>query len=143
MLKFFRGLFGSKHEKDVRLLQPYIAEINKFAEGLESLSDEQLKGKTDEFRERIKAANKDLEDGIVAERESLKNPDLSFEAREEVYNRIDALHKELDQRIQQTLDSLLPEAFAVVKETCRRLVDQMWMSPAEKSNGTWCRLTFN
>jgi len=126
MLKFFRGLFGSKHEKDVRLLQPYIAEINKFAEGLESLSDEQLKGKTDEFRERIKAANKDLEDGIVAERESLKNPDLSFEAREEVYNRIDALHKELDQRIQQTLDSLLPEAFAVVKETCRRLVDQMW-----------------
>ncbi|MEX2116346.1 MAG: preprotein translocase subunit SecA [Bacteroidota bacterium] len=126
MLKFFGSLFGSKHEKDFRTLQPSIAEINRYTESLKDLSDEQLKGKTDEFRARINAATKELVDNIAADRESLKDTNLSFEQREEAYNHIDTLNKELDQLIQQTLNSLLPEAFAVVKETCRRLEGQMW-----------------
>lgn len=126
MLKFLKNFFGSKHEKDYRTLQPQIAEINRIAEGLKDLSDDQLRGKTDEFRSRIKSATRELEEGIAAARESLKGTSLSFEEREEVYNRIDALNKDLDQLIQETLNALLPEAFAVVKETCRRLVGQMW-----------------
>lgn len=126
MLKFLKNLFGSKHEKDYRTLLPQIVEINRITEGLKDLSDDQLRSKTDEFRARIRSATMELEEGIAAERESLKGTGLSFEEREEVYNRIDALNKDLDQRIQETLNALLPEAFAVVKETCRRLVGQMW-----------------
>ncbi|MEX1140217.1 MAG: preprotein translocase subunit SecA [Bacteroidota bacterium] len=126
MLKFFKSLFGSKHEKDYRTLHPRITEINAITEGLKDLSDEDLRGKTDEFRARIQAATKELEDSIAAERESLKSTDLSFEEREEAYNRIDTLNKDLDRRINETLESLLPEAFAVVKDTCRRLVGEMW-----------------
>ena len=126
MLKFFRKFFGSKHEKDARILAPVVVEINSHVEQLKDLSDDQLKAKTEEFRDRINQATKELKEETASERESLKSETLPFEEREEIYNHIDELNKELDGMIAQTLDSLLPEVFAVVKETCRRLVGQMW-----------------
>ncbi|HEX9615545.1 MAG TPA: preprotein translocase subunit SecA, partial [Bacteroidota bacterium] len=126
MLKFFKKFFGSKHEKDARLLIPIVAEINTHFARLSDLSDDQLKAKTEEFRGRIREAIKEVEEEIAAERERLKSEKLSFEEREEIYSHIDVLNKELDECIAETLDSLLPEAFAVVKEACRRMVGQMW-----------------
>ena len=82
MIPFLTRILGSKHERDIKRIWPLVEEINDHFEGLEELSDEQLAGKTAEFRAR-------LAEGA-------------------------------------TLDDLLPEAFAVVKETCRRLCGKTW-----------------
>jgi preprotein translocase subunit SecA len=125
MLQFFRQLFGSKNERDVRKLRPYVGLINEQSEALKSLSDEELKAKTDEFRARIKDSTKEIEEDIVTAKAALKE-EATYEEREVTYGRIDELEKELDAKINETLDALLPEAFAVVKETCRRLVGTTW-----------------
>lgn len=125
MLQFFKKLFGSKNEHDVQKLEPYAELINTQFEALKTISEEQLKGKTDEFRTRIKESTQEIEADIAAAKESLKS-ESSFEEREATYTRLDELEKELDAKINETLDALLPEAFAVVKETCRRLVGTTW-----------------
>ncbi|MCI0706641.1 MAG: preprotein translocase subunit SecA [Ignavibacteriae bacterium] len=125
MLQFFKNVFGSKREKDVKVLVPIVAEINKHYEQLKGLTDEQLKAKTDEFRTRIKEATADIEKEIVELKEEVKQKQ-SFEEREDLYARVDELQKELDRAIESALGEILPEAYAVVKDACRRLVGKTW-----------------
>ncbi len=125
MLQIFKKLFGSKHERDIRLLWPVVEQINAHFEQLKDLTDDQLRGKTAEFRASIKEATQEIDSEIAGLQESLKE-DIPFEEREGIYARLDELNKELDARIQDKLNEILPEAFAVVKETCRRLLDQSW-----------------
>ncbi len=125
MLDFFKKLFGSKHERDVRSLWPIVAEINTFAETLQGLSDDELRGKTAEFRKYIDETTAEIKDEIAKLQASLKE-DIPFSQRETIYNELDELNKQLDATIQDTLNEILPGAFAVVKETCRRLVGQSW-----------------
>jgi len=132
MLQFFKKLFGSKHERDIRPLYPRVTEVNRHYEQLRDLSEEQLKNKTVEFRARIKEGTKELEDSIAEKKELLKEKDLPFDEREQLYNEIDELNKQLDERIEQILEELLPEVFAVVKDACRRLVGEMWEAAGSK-----------
>ncbi len=125
MLQFFKNLFGSKHEKDVQDLYPIVEEINRHYSTLQSLSDDELRGKTVEFQQRIKEHIKDIESNIHQVKETLAGS-KSFEEREELYTRIDELQKQLDAGIEEILTELLPEAFAVVKDACRRLVGRTW-----------------
>ena len=97
-----KSIFGSKHERDVTRVGPVVDEINAACESYRGLSDEQLRGKTAEFRARIAAA-----------REPLSDP---AERRE-------AERREAEQGV---LEELLPEAYGAVKEACRRLVGQSW-----------------
>ncbi len=125
MLQFLKKLFGDKHERDIKAILPIVQQINEHYEQLASLTDEQLRAKTDEFRARIKEALRDLEEEKVSLQESLKQ-DLPFAERDALYTQLDELNKEIDQNIEETLNELLPEAYAVVKEACRRLVGQSW-----------------
>ncbi len=92
---------------------------------MESLTDEELRNKTIEFKQRIQDYTKSTEDEIVRLKEELKQSVL-FEERENLYTKIDEYNKQLDGKIEEILNELLPEAFAVVKDTCRRLVGQSW-----------------
>jgi preprotein translocase subunit SecA len=126
MLGFFKKLFGgSKHERDVVSLWPIVAEINTHSEKLKDLSDDQLREKTTEFRKYIDESTQEIKTEISRLQASLKE-DIAFSEREKVYAELDDLNKQLDKTIQDTLTELLPEAFAVVKETCKRLVGQTW-----------------
>ncbi len=118
-------MFGSKNERDVRQLGPYADQINAQVETLKSLTDDELKAKTEEFRARIKEGTKEIEEEIASAKASLKD-EVTFTEREATYARIDELNKELDTKINDILTELLPEAFAVVKETCSRLVGTTW-----------------
>ncbi|MFQ5799089.1 MAG: preprotein translocase subunit SecA [Bacteroidota bacterium] len=120
-----KKIFGSKSEKDIRAILPIVAEINHYVEDFQKLSDEELKGKTDEFRGRIKEATKELEEQIFQLREKLKQQE-SLGERESTYEEIEALEKELDEVVKEALWEILPEAYAVVKETCRRLLGTSW-----------------
>nr|MBP6673192.1 preprotein translocase subunit SecA [Bacteroidota bacterium] len=123
MLKFLSNLFGSKKEKDVTLLQPLVEQINEEFATLGALSDDELRAKTQEFRQRIADAVKETKDRIAehtAELTTVQDP----AKREELFTAIEDLEKEELEIVKATLDELLPEAFAVVKETCRRMVGQ-------------------
>jgi preprotein translocase subunit SecA len=132
MLSFFKNLFGSKHERDIAALRPIVGQVNEAYEKLHGLSDEELRAKTVEFRARIKEEIREIEEEIASKRSSLQQADLSFDEREAIYDEIDKLNKELDAAIQESLDRLLPEAFAVVKQACKRLVGQSWEAAGNK-----------
>ncbi len=130
MLKLLSQLFPSKSDKDVRRLLPMVGEINEHFEQLKSLSDDELKGKTADFRTRIAEAIREEEAEIARLKEQIQtlrnDSEASPEDREAAYTQYEEAQKSRDQKIRDTLDELLPEAFAVVKEACRRLVGQSW-----------------
>jgi len=121
MLDVLKKIFGSKHEKDVRALRPKVDEINAFYAAYEKLSDDELRAKTVEFRSRIQEALKEIEEELAAKREGL-GADMDPGVRESLMDEIAALEKERDEVTADVLNELLPEAFAAVKDACRRLM---------------------
>lgn len=114
-----KAFVGDKSQKDVKAIQPIIAKIKSFESSLQALSNDQLRAKTTEFKEKIKQARAEKDAKI----EKLKNEVeaiADIDAREDIYVQIDALEKEAYELSEKTLNEILPEAFAVVKETARR-----------------------
>ena len=127
MLKAIQKIFGSKSDKDVKLLRPLVDEINAEFAALSTLSDEELRAKTAAFKTRVSDAAQELVDEVAEIRQRLQtDSDIDHEERKDLYARLAELDREQFEVIQTTLDDMLPEAFAVVKETCRRLVGHMY-----------------
>ncbi len=133
MLKLLQKVFGSKTEKDVKALLPIVDEINEEFAKLQSLSDDELRGKTAEFRARIHESIGPMEEELVSLNEELKQ-DIPHEERTSILDRIGELEKEIDTVTANILDELLPEAFAVVKEACRRHVGKSWLAAGQEVN---------
>ena len=115
-----KALLGSHHKREAKKLEPLVQEINAIGEELSSLTDEQLQAKTGEFRQRIEERTADLRARIEALREEKRRSQDGGE-RERLSLEINNLQTELKQTLEATLEDLLPEAFAVVKDACRRL----------------------
>ncbi len=110
---------GDKSQKDVKKLQPIVEKIKDKEKELEKLSLDELRQKTFDFKAKIKEAIAETEQEIEqlkAEAESSSDIDRN----EEIYNKIDALEDESYEITSRVLDDILPEAFAVVKETAKR-----------------------
>jgi preprotein translocase subunit SecA len=110
---------GDKSQKDVKALQGNITKIKGFESALMALSHDELRAKTDYFKDKIKQARaeKDAKIGLLKEEvEQIEDIDK----REDIYVQIDALEKEAYEISENTLNEILPEAFAVIKETARR-----------------------
>ncbi|MEQ1855575.1 MAG: preprotein translocase subunit SecA [Longimicrobiales bacterium] len=115
-----KALLGSHHKREAKKLEPLVEEINEICEGLSSLSDDQLKGKTDEFRATLQERTADLKGRIAALRDEKRRSQDASE-RERLSLDINTLQTELKQALENALEDLMPEAFAVVKDACRRL----------------------
>nr|WP_298999466.1 preprotein translocase subunit SecA [uncultured Allomuricauda sp.] len=113
---------GDKSEKDVKALQPLVKEIKSFEQQLESLSLDQLRQKTVDFKSRIKEERKDIDDQIDVLKEEVQNS-TDIDRNEEIYTEIDKLEEEAYAISEKTLNDILPEAFAVVKETAKRFAN--------------------
>ena len=126
MLQIISKLFGgSKSEKDVKKIEHLVPVINGHFEGYKSLNNDQLRAKTEEFKERIKAHLSATDQLIAQEQEKAEALPLSdFLGRDNIYESIDALKKERDQAVEKALWEILPEAFAVVKEAARRFTEE-------------------
>ena len=116
-------LLGNKHEKDVKKMNPMVDEINDFYNKLDKLTDTELKAKTFEFRERIKSAVNELEIQRKNLQERLQNEALESSEILDITQQIKDLGDEIYQTTNSELDDILPEAFAVVKQACKRLKD--------------------
>ena len=125
MLSILSKIFGgNKSQKDVKLLMPIVEKVNQFLKQYESLTNDELRGKTTEFRTRIKSHLQEIDNTVEAkkaEAEALPVEDIS--QRDAIYQQIDKLKKERDTRIEVILAEIQPEAFAVVKETAKRFTN--------------------
>ncbi len=126
MLQIISKLFGgSKSEKDVKKIDHLVAVINGHFDSYKGLSNDELRAKTTEFKAKIKAylAESDSQiEALQTEAEAL--PISDFMGRDGLYEQVDLLKKERDTTLEKVLWDILPEAFAVVKETARRFTDE-------------------
>lgn len=122
MLQFISRIFGgNKSEKDIKLVTPLIQKINTHFDSYKDLTNDELRGKTPEFKARIKQhiAETDNEiNALKAKAEAL--PFNEIVQKDEIYQQVDKLGKKRYEKIEEALNDILPEAFAVVKETARR-----------------------
>jgi preprotein translocase subunit SecA len=119
--KLFTGVFGTRHDREAKRLLPLVAEINEIAESLQSLSEEELRGQTEKLRGLVRERTGELEARLAELRETKKRSEDSGE-RESLALEMREVEDTLKEELQAALDDILPEAFATVKEVCRRLV---------------------
>jgi len=120
-----KKFFGDKNERSTRDLWPIVDQINSIYETLKDLSDEELRNKTVEFKQKIQDETAETRNRLEDLKTKLHEVQ-SADEKHSIYDEIEGLEKELDEKYQEILDEILPEAFAVVKDTCRRLVGKSW-----------------
>jgi preprotein translocase subunit SecA len=122
MLGFLSKIFGgSKSEKDVQKILPLVEQINSHYNNYGSLSNDELRSKTIEFRSRIKEWLSEVDSQIAQLNEKAEQTDFQdIVAKDEIYQQVDQLKKDRDKKIEEVLKEILPEAFAVMKESARR-----------------------
>jgi len=122
MLGFFSKMFGgSKSEKDIKTILPLVQQINTHFASYQSISNDQLRGKTQEFRQRIKEHLNQIDKQIADLNKQAEDlPFSDINGKDALYQQVDELKKDRDKQIEEALKNILPEAFAVVKETARR-----------------------
>ncbi len=116
ILKMF---VGDKSQKDVKAIQPIINKIKAFEKELSALSNDDLRAKSTYFKEKINEARAEKDKKIIDLKQEAENT-ADIDKREDIYNEIDALEKEAYEISEKVLNDILPEAFAVVKETAKR-----------------------
>jgi len=151
MFEWIRNLFGDRNKRELEKIWPIVEEINEHYEELRDLTDDELRAKTDDFREQIRTAVADIEerqeeieerlrrapapqapvggDGQVADAEV---EPLPLDERDALYDEYDELEDEWQDTVENILWEILPEAFAVMKETCRRMIGETWTAGGSK-----------
>jgi len=123
MLKFLSKLFGSKSERDIKSVQSIVDKIKEEYEKLSSLSHDELRAKTADFKNRIKAYLADIDQEITSLKAEADKDDVDMGEKTALYEKVDKLSKDRDKKLEEVLLEILPEAFAVVKDTARRLTE--------------------
>lgn len=111
-------LFGNKSTRDAKHINPYVEKIKAAYPAIEALSNDELRAKTEELK-------KTIQDFVSAEKNKIAElksgiEDIDIDKREDIWAQIDKLEKEITDKYETVLDQVLPEAFAIVKDTARR-----------------------
>ena len=113
---------GDKSKQDVKAILPVVNKIKQFESSVAELSNDELRAKTTAFKAKIKADCADYET-LISTLQEEANTITDIDRKEDIYQEIDGLNDAIYETTQSTLDELLPEAFAVVKETAKRFVE--------------------
>ncbi|MGB0863257.1 MAG: preprotein translocase subunit SecA [Saprospiraceae bacterium] len=130
--KSLTKVFGNKYDRDVTEIMPIVDQINEEYAPLASLTNDELRNKTIEFRAHIADYLAEINEQIETIRTEATETE-NFAKKEELFEEVDKLIKDKDKQIEEVLADLLPEAFAVVKETARRFTenDVMVVTPTQ------------
>ena len=125
ILKSFSKLLGgTSAEKALKEIEPIVAQINAYFQEYQSLSNDALRGKTQEFIDRINAHLVEIDAEIADYKKQLAEAaDTDIELKDDLFQALDEIEKKRDKELEEILATLLPEAFAVVKETSRRFTE--------------------
>jgi len=120
--KILKKILGDKSKEDLKDINPIVEQVKQIGQNLTSLSHDDLRNKTEKLKELIKtriAAKEEEVADLKIQAEAL--PGTELEQKEAIFAEIDKLEKETDKQIEEVLTEILPEAFAIVRETARRL----------------------
>ena len=120
LIKLF---FGSKADKDRKEVEPYLVKIKEIYPSIKALSNDELRAHSAELRRRIAEFIAGDEAHIVEQKAKLESSDLSIDDKEKISKDIDNTVKRIDEKIEKMLDEILPEAFAIMKDTARRFAE--------------------
>lgn len=121
--KVLSGIIGNKSDRDIKGLQPILLQIKEKEGHYHLLSHDQLRDASAKLRQQIKDSYADKQNEIDEMKVRLDESELKVNEREELYQKVEALEKEIDELIEATLSDILPDAFAIVKETARRFAE--------------------
>ena len=117
---FFAKLFGNKAMRDNKALQPILDKTLEAYEKIKNLDIDALRHKTVEFKEYINNYIAEDEARIKELKHKAENDDLDLEKKNEIFEQVDKLEKQQLEKIEEALNNIMPEAFAVLKETAKR-----------------------
>jgi len=118
--KVLGKFFGNKSEKDIKTISPIVKQINDIYNGLRTLTNDQLRERTNELKKIIQDRISEDDQTVITLKAKAENDDIDFEEREKIYDNVEKLEKNIIEKVKIVLDEILPTAFAIVKETARR-----------------------
>jgi len=118
-----KKFFGTKSDKDIKIIFPVVEQVRLVYDTLQSLSHDQLREKTNALKEKIQNYYKHEEQQITELKEKVEDDEVNIDEKEKLYIQIDKLKKEVNNKIEEVLLEVLPEAFAIVKDTARRFIE--------------------
>ncbi|MCX7986576.1 MAG: preprotein translocase subunit SecA [Bacteroidales bacterium] len=121
--RIVQSIFGSKSERDIKEIQPIIEKIHQEYEKIKGLSHDELRVLSARLRQEVQASFADKEKEIAQLKLQIDDPQIDIREKEDLYKKVEDLEKEIDEIIKQKLDEVLPIAFAIVKDTARRFVE--------------------
>ena len=121
--KVIKAFFGTKSDKDRKEIQPYVDRILALYPEIDALSNDELRARSAALRRDIAETIRPDEERISGLKSLLELPDTSLEDKERYSREIDKLTKDIDDKIEQKLDEILPEAFAIMKSTAHRFAE--------------------
>lgn len=143
MLNFFKKFIKTKHEKDIERLKPIVAKINEYYEKFDLLTDEEIRAKTQEFKEFVQSKIADLEHRKQQLSEKLRNEVLTPNEVADVREEIKKIDKEIFETVEDALDEILPQAYAVVKQACKRLKERGYAYTYTGQHYVWDMIPFD
>ena len=119
--KALKKIFGTKSDRDIKIIMPYVDKTNEEHAKLVDISDDELRAKTGSVREFIGNYLKEIDKQIADLHQQVEDdPEMDINEKEDLFNQIDGLEEERNNKLEDVLLEALPLAFAIVKETARR-----------------------
>ena len=121
--KVIKLFFGSKIDKDRKEIMPYVEKIKEVYPSISQLSNDELRARSQALSKAIADFIAEDEARIAKNKATLEQPEISLQDKERLSKDIDDTTKRIDQKIEQKLEEILPEAFAIMKDTARRFAE--------------------
>ena len=120
LTKTLTKIFGSKSERDIKQLTPYVDDINAIYSELHDITNDELREKAQEIRREIQDHIGQLEQEKNQMQERAESDDIDVEEKEQLYKKVDEMEKDIDQKLEEILEKVMPRAFAIMRETAKR-----------------------
>ena len=120
LASLIKAVFGSKAEKDRKEIEPYLQKIKAVYPTIEALTNDELRARSEGLKQQIADFIAPDENRIVELKAVLEKSETSLDEKERISKEIDETTKRIDEKIEEKLDQILPEAFAIMKDTARR-----------------------
>ena len=119
--EILKKFFGNKSERDRKLIEPLVEKVKSLQPKIARLDNDDLRERTQELRRKVKDSAKKQEEKIAELKAKIE--DTPIDEREDIFNQIDKLEKEVLEIYENVLNEILPEVFAIVKETAKRFAE--------------------
>ena len=119
--KILKSLFGDKSTRDMKLIQPLVEKVKAVSPKIEQMDNDALRQRSKELREQVQATAKEKRARIDELKATIENTPI--DERADIFAQIDKIEKEILDIFEKALDEVMPEVFAIVKETARRFAE--------------------